>query len=128
VKKLVRDNIAILKKYGPFEDNIKTEMFHRSLDELEARAQASSIERPIAMEEYDDIYQKSEIVYGIFKDSTNKRITVVFRGTDVLSGFGDWKVNFSALKTKGRIPDNLKDKLGGKDLYMYKGFYSKYVQ
>jgi hypothetical protein len=74
---------------------------------------------PLALEKFHDIYQTTELVYGVTRDSINKRITVVFRGT--LSGYSEytwdvsksnWFANFNIIKKKGKMPDCLKDKLG----------------
>jgi hypothetical protein len=89
-------------------------------------------QKPANLEEFDDIYQTKELVDGVTRDSINKRITVVFRGT--LSGYSeytsdvsksDWFANFSIIKKKGKMPDCLKDKLGDTDLELYTGFYGK---
>jgi hypothetical protein len=40
------------------------------------------MERPLALVEYDDKHQQHELVYAVAKDDINKRITLVFRGTE----------------------------------------------
>jgi hypothetical protein len=123
VKKLVQDNIRILKKYDSIfkSGDEETDKVYQALDQLFAQLQASGIDRFITMEEYDEKYQKTEILYGIFKVSIDKRITVVFIGINLLAGYNEWKKNTSSLLTKEIIPDNLKDKLGGKIYTCIKG-------
>ena len=91
----------------------------------------SDNDRPLTLEEYDDRHQKHELVYGIAKDDINKRITLVFRGTENELAFqSNWSTNLFLSKTKGKLPEVLKDdlKLPGfwKSIWFHSGFY-KYV-
>jgi hypothetical protein len=113
-------------------DDDKLKSYYDFLDDLQKRAETSKLPRPLALEEFDDIYQTKELVYGVTRDSINKRITVVFRGT--LSGYSEytwdvsksnWFANLDMIKKKGKMPDCLKDKVGDTALEFHRGFYGK---
>lgn len=72
--------------------------------------------------EFDDEFSGAELVYGITQDVTNKRITVVFRGS-VTSG-KDWPTNLNMIYTKVPVPPLLKNvPLNGYDIKVHRGFY-----
>ncbi len=80
------------------------------------------------MEAFDDKFQKKECVYGIVRDSTNKRITISFRGTDNnLALVSNWLSNISIAKKKVDLPEALKDVLKEDGLNLHTGFYSEYT-
>ena len=95
-------------------------------DKLQARAdEFPDMERPLVVEAFDDRHQKKECVYGIVRDSTNKRLTLCFRGTNKLSLVKNWLSNVSILKEKVEIPDMLKGKISEDTLNFHSGFYSE---
>jgi len=125
VKKVIEDNIDILVKYDKKKfKGKKLQGIYDSLNKLEAKAAASGIDRPLALEEFDDLYQTSECVYGVVRDSIKKRIIVVFRGTENKLAFGsNWITNASVAHTDGELPDCLKGKVDGDRLEFHYGFY-----
>lgn len=73
------------------------------------------------------IQQSVACVYGVVKDTVNKRIIVTFRGS---SGFvhttRDWQTNLNAVAEGMRTPKKIKDKMKGvlqKRVLVHKGFY-----
>ena len=96
-----------------------------NLDILIKRGEMSNEERPLTIEEFDDRFQNSEPVYGVFKDAVNKRITVAFRGSDTLAFWSNWKSNASIVKKKGIVPETIKDELVDDNLCFHSGFYSE---
>ena len=124
VKNIIIDNLDILQKYWPFEfKNI--EKFYESITAMEDRSKSSGESKPITLEEFDDKYQKKELVYAITKDNVNKRITIVFRGTTPLALASNWKHNLSMTKTDVPLPDSLKGKIDAEEVDIHTGFYSK---
>mmetsp|Transcript_20564 Transcript_20564/g.23289 ORF Transcript_20564/g.23289 Transcript_20564/m.23289 type:complete len:185 (-) Transcript_20564:10-564(-) len=89
VKRLIQDNEEILSAYEKTSQfrGEKLARLYESLDEMIARSESSDEERPLTLEEFDDKFQTEEPVYGVCKDAINKRITVVFRGTNDLAFF-----------------------------------------
>jgi len=104
VKKLVDDNREVL--VARFSRRFKnTELLEQSLKLLQDRATESGMDRPITLVEFDDHHQDKEMVYGVAKDDVNKRITLVFRGTDnELAMTNNWWTNFSFSKVQGDMP------------------------
>ena len=91
----------------------------------DAQAEGTSIERPLQVVEYDDRHQQHELVYGITKDDINKRITLVFRGTDNTLAFGsNWTTNLSMTKTQATIPKLLETVIPPVDTTSYNGLYT----
>ena len=81
--------------------------------------------RPLQVVEYDDRHQQHELVYAITKDDINKRITLVFRGTDNTLAFGsNWTTNLSMNKTQAIIPKLLESVIPPVDTTSYNGFYT----
>jgi len=125
VKSLIQDNRKRLKSYGKEFNNKNVEILNIILDKLQARAdEFPDMERPLVVEAYDDRHQKKECVYGIVRDSTNKRLTLCFRGTNKLSLVKNWLSNVSILKEKVEIPDMLKGKVSEDNLNFHSGFYN----
>lgn len=130
VKKIIEDNLEFLADNMKQVD-FKDERLSVTLDKLQARAdEFPDLERPLVLEEFDDKYQKEECVYGITRDSTNKRIALVFRGTDSLAFWKNWMSNASIFKKKIATPtlfDNvsapMKESMP-KNLFLHTGFYN----
>ena len=60
------------------------------------------------------------------KDDVNRRITVIFRGTDnAMAGKSNWLTNLNAMKKKVPMPNVLEGKVDVKNLGMHDGFYGK---
>jgi len=127
IKKLIEDNISILQKYDSTFKGKSLDGIYKSLDEMQGRADASGIDRSLVLEEFDDFYQTRECVYGVTRDSSNKRITIVFRGTENKLAFGsNWRSNASINHKEVEIPEVLKGKIDGDELKFHTGFHSKY--
>ena len=128
IKKLIQDNAEILADYDDGFEGRKLKELFAQLDQIQARADASGVTRPLVLEEFDDKYQKRECVYGITRDSINKRITIVFRGTENKLAFGNnWKSNASIAKKRVDLPQTLQGKVDLKRLRFHSGFYSKFM-
>lgn len=134
LKDCIQVNESIFKSLetGNFTDK-KLQGYYSFLDKLEERAQHSSLERPLVLEEFDDVFQTKELVYGVTRDSINKRITVVFRGT--LSGYSEytnevsrsnWFANVNIRRKTGKMPKVLEEDMKGMDLKFHNGFYGTY--
>ena len=87
VLRLVQDNAEALSNAFPGEFRDSTAVLE-SLTQLQERVKEqiatskTRIERPLSLEEFDDKHQNHELVYAVSKDDINKRITLVFRGSD----------------------------------------------
>lgn len=74
------------------------------------------------MEEFDDKHKKHEMVYDITKDDVNKRLTHVFRGTDLdLAIISNMKANLRANRKCAIVPDLVKGIV--KNIHIHAGFY-----
>ncbi len=127
LKQLIQDNIDILSKYKK-DSTFRGESLDRlyeDLDILTERGALSNEDRPLTLEEFDDKFQTVEPVYGLCRDAVHKRITVVFRGSDTLAFWSNWRSNAQIIKTKGIIPESIANKLEDDDLSFHSGFYSK---
>ncbi|GFH45376.1 hypothetical protein CTEN210_01850 [Chaetoceros tenuissimus] len=124
VKKLVENNINLLQVGVGKKDFTGKALdgFYSALDKQDARARESGLERPLTLEEFDDLQQATECVYGISKDDINKRITVVFRGTNDL-GKKDLETDVSIFQKEVPIPEVLREAVKGKELQWHTGFY-----
>jgi predicted lipase len=61
------------------------------------------------LEEFDDRHQTQDLVYGVTKDDIQKRITLVFRGTEnKLARKANWLHNLSIAKKDYEVPDAVK--------------------
>jgi hypothetical protein len=128
VASIIEDNKdALVKEYpSKFTEPVQLQ---KSLRLLQDRAESSGIgmERPLTLVEYDDKHQQREMVYAVAKDDINKRITLVFRGTENKLAFRtNWLTNLYITKMKVPVPENLKKKVDFDNLRMHNGFY-KYV-
>jgi len=70
--------------------------------------------------EFDDRFEKSELVYSIIVNKTGKRITTVFRGS--VWGNDDWPTNFNLWKCNPEILKEFAEKLGVHKLGVHRGF------
>jgi predicted lipase len=122
VKKIVEDNQEVLAKYyKTFKSN--THLL-KTLALMIERASQLEIPRPLTLEEFDDEYQKRELVYAVTKDSVNKRITIVFRGTENELAFAtNWSANLTFRKEHPPVPEALKGKIKHDRLDIHGGFY-----
>ena len=94
---------------------------------MDAKASKSGLERPLTLEEFDDVQQDTECVYGIVKDDIEQRITISFRGTNKL-GKKDIITDIAIFQREVEIPESLQGKLeGSKDLQWHTGFYGAYI-
>jgi len=125
--KLIEDNQAVLAKYdrASFTGSTLEKMKGR-IGMLQARADASGLDRPLVVEEFDDKFQSTEAVYGITRDSINKRITVVFRGTENKLAFkSNWSSNAMIAMKKVDAPEALKGKIQNDYVKFHTGFHGK---
>lgn len=67
---------------------------------------------------FDSVDEYNDCVYGIFKDTSKKRIIITFRGSHT---FKDWLMNFSAQMVKIRVPKLLRENF--KSVHGHRGFY-----
>jgi predicted lipase len=126
VASIIEDNKDSLAKAFP-EEFTKPEALQKSLRLLQERAESSGMKRPLTLIEYDDKHQQHEMVYAVAKDDINKRITLVFRGTEnELALRTNWSTNLYIAKTKVPVPEYLKNKVDFDNLWIHSGFY-KYV-
>jgi len=135
IKEVMEKNADFMNKFKPGSfSSEKLEGHYSFLEKLQAESDASGIERALALEEFDDAFQDKECVYGVTRDSVNKRITVVFRGT--LTGYSEytfkvsvsnWFSNLAIKKKKVEVPAILKKSEGSEVLAFHTGFYGKYA-
>jgi len=140
VAAIVKENAALLAESFPIEFKDPTAV-ERSLELLQQRVDdhASSIisknssnsnknnlgRRPLTLREYDDKHQEHELVYAVAVDDINKRVTLVFRGTDnELSFYSNWTTNAYVAKTTVDLPDQLKGKVDFETVNLHSGFYN----
>jgi hypothetical protein len=120
VKQLIADNEQILKKRfrSTFKDMTVLE---QSLQLFQDRIDASGMDRPLTLVEYDDYHQDKEMVYAVAKDDINRRVTLCFRGTDnELAKKNNWLANLAFFKVKGDAPKAIEDK----PVWFHGGFYN----
>ena len=123
VKQLIEDNEQVLKERFPSQFKDMT-LLEQSLKLLQDRVDASGMDRPLTVIEYDDYHQDKEMVYGVAKDDVNRRITLCFRGTDnELAMKNNWLANFTFRKVKGDTSKAIEDKT----VWFHGGFYSKFL-
>ena len=124
IKTLIQDNIELLTQYyKAFKKESKIKKLYATLDQFERSANSIGDDRAITVEEFDDQFQTSEMVYGVTKDSVNKRITLVFRGTENDLAFKtNWGTNAKIIKKKAELPEALQQFDG---ISVHSGFYSK---
>lgn len=68
IKMLIQDNLEVIcKYYGKCFMDEKLQVLYGYLDKMEAKANASGLIRPLVLEEFDDIFQRKELVYGIVR-------------------------------------------------------------
>lgn len=142
VIQLIQDNADVLAETFPSEFKDPTAVLE-SLQLLQGRVDAANNhkkERPLELVEFDDKHQQHELVYAVCKDSINKRITVVFRGSDAeLTFASNWTTNLQISKRKVPLPAYLENRTlqlldtddssslnPPKELYLHSGFY-KYL-
>jgi hypothetical protein len=79
------------------------------------------------LETFRSLKQNVSCVYGVVKDRKNKRIIVVFRGTNPL-GEKDWTQNFKFFMRKMKTPKLIRDKMEGslkRNLIVHQGFFGE---
>lgn len=124
LKKVIEDNVSALADIsGDFKgDSLVTLM--TLIEKFQSKADsAEGEERPLAIEEFDDKFQKKECVYAITRDSVSKRITVVFRGSDELAFLPNWLANLAFNRRTVDVPDILKGKVDENYIKWHAGFY-----
>eukprot|EP00548_Thalassiothrix_antarctica_P001264 CAMPEP_0194141970 /NCGR_PEP_ID=MMETSP0152-20130528/11308_1 /TAXON_ID=1049557 /ORGANISM="Thalassiothrix antarctica, Strain L6-D1" /LENGTH=403 /DNA_ID=CAMNT_0038840763 /DNA_START=93 /DNA_END=1304 /DNA_ORIENTATION=- len=118
---LVQNNIETLRKRYP--KKFKEGQALTNLQNLIEKANQSDLERPLTLQEFDDNYQRHEMVYGITKDDINKRISVVFRGTENKLAFKtNWLSNVDLRKVTADLPQALEGVVH--KIHLHSGFYN----
>jgi hypothetical protein len=121
VKRFIMRHRAALEKKYPNEFKEGSLTYH-ALGVLEQR----SPNRELTLVKWDSDYQTEELVFGICQDSINKRITLVFRGTEASMAFkSNWEANLDIGKSAEQLPEALQGKLpsGHKKVWIHSGFY-----
>lgn len=120
------DNRALLiGRYPKVFTGYYSTLLDKSLTVMQQRANDSGMDRPLTLIEFDDKHQDQEMVYGVAKNDIDKRITLIFRGTDNnLAMYSNWLTNAYVTKTQA---DNLVGPVKDEDIWFHKGFYSKFV-
>lgn len=75
---------------------------------------------------YRSLQNKVACVYGVVKDTQNKRIIVSFRGSKNPFVNQDWQTNFNAKLVEMKTPKKVRDKMKGavkKRVLVHRGFY-----
>jgi len=122
VIELIEKNDSILAETFPkyFRD---PSAVLKLLKVMQERAEACLLDRPLTLEEFNDKYQHNELVYGITVNRIDKRVTVVFRGTDnSLACFTSWMTNVRSSKCSVDLPSFFDDKCVG-EAHVHSGFY-----
>jgi hypothetical protein len=112
-------------KHGSdFKDD--SEMY-KSLQLLVDRARQADGKRALTLESYGYEHQTHELAFGVTKDDINKRITLVFRGTENALAFAtNWTTNLTITKTEEPLSPALTGQLGKiKEVSFHTGFWSK---
>jgi hypothetical protein len=87
--------------------------------------------RELALTTWDSDFQTKELVFGVCRDSTNRRVTLVFRGTETAMAFkSNWATNLDIGQTPEEIPGSLKAKLrsGNKRIWIHSGFHGTWMK
>lgn len=124
VRTIIENNEEVLEKYFPGEFK-EGGLVRESLSRLQERVEQSDMERPLTLEHFDDKHQQHEMVYGVAKDDINRRITLVFRGTENELAFKtNWLTNLSVAKKFVPLPSSSKGKIFKNDgIWIHSGFY-----
>jgi len=125
--KVIEDNLDTLRSY---HDNIFNEdmftnenTFISFLKQWAKSCEKCDIPRSMVLEQFDDEFQTRELVYGIVRDSINKRITLTFRGTANYFAFkSNWLTNASIFEKSIEVPKTIK--IEDKDIGFHTGFYN----
>ena len=124
VKKFIMKHRVALEKEYPDEFKEGSLTF-KALNVLEQR----SPNRELTLVKWDSDYQTDELVFGICQDSINRRITLVFRGTESSMAFkSNWEANLDIGKSAERLPETLQGKLPGghKKVWIHSGFHGTF--
>jgi len=123
VKEFIQTHQTKLAKAYPEQFKEGNKLTFQALDVLIQR----SPNRELTMNIWDSDYETHELVYGVCKDSVNRRITVVFRGTESSSNAmkSNWNANLDVGKAPETLPTVLEGKLlsGRKKVWIHKGFH-----
>jgi hypothetical protein len=120
VLKIVVANAENLKKIEP-----EFEYVAKMIEKIQAVENADESSDELFLETFSSIDAATQCVYGVLKDTKNKRVTVVFRGSTDFST-RDWQTNLSAQLEGVKTPKLLKDSLKGelkKRVLVHRGFY-----
>jgi len=125
---IIENNLETLKsRFVKFENELNYNLTIQKLKLLQEKVVESGLHRPLTLEEYDDRHQKHDLVYGITKDDINKRLTIVFRGTENELAFkSNWLSNVAFLKKEFDLPKVLEENDVVDSLRLHSGF-GKYV-
>lgn len=81
--------------------------------------------RAYTIEEFEDRFQSSELVYSVVKDAYHERITLVFRGTENTLGAGgtNWMSNLNINVEEAKIPEVMKGNIEGETIGIHEGYH-----
>jgi len=91
--------------------------------EIELIQKIDQISGHLYLSTFRSLQQKVSCVYGVVKDTMNKRIIIIFRGSETRI---DWFSNFNIVLENMRTPTLVKEKLKkpmSKTVKVHKGFY-----
>ena len=118
--KIVAANRENLRKIESDADYVE-----EIIKKIQAKEDANGDSNSFFLETFSSIEAAVQCVYGVLKDTANKRVIVVFRGSTDLST-RDWQTNLSAQLEGMKTPKLLKDSLKGslkKRILVHRGFY-----
>ena len=109
VIEIIENNLDRLKSLSKGFGNEDHDLLLRKLKLLQQKTESSGFRRPLTLEEYDDRHEQQALVYGVTKDDINKRITLVFRGTEnnTEARNQNWLHNVSVAKQDIEVPHAL---------------------
>lgn len=82
--------------------------------------------RPYTIEELEDKFQTDELVYAVVKNSYQKRITLVFRGSENKLGAAstNWMSNLNIHVKNAEIPEIVNGNIPDKNIGLHEGYYN----
>lgn len=129
LNELLTINAEVIAPYFEDEDGEYTKSVYNDIKQYFATSQGdegSDPEKSYFLSTYRSLHNKVACVYGVVKDTQNKRIIVSFRGSQSPFTNRDWQSNFNAKLTKMKTPKKIRDKMKGKlkeRVYVHEGFY-----
>eukprot|EP00978_Attheya_sp_CCMP212_P046759 scaffold410065_cov50-Attheya_sp.AAC.2 len=130
IVELIKVNLPYLQEKFPADfTGAKLSTIFKRCNDLEdmnhLRGSDTSSLRQYTLEEFEDKFQAKELVYSVVKDERNKRITLVFRGTENnLGAFrSNWLANIRSSVKMTPVPESIKGDLEFEEIGLHSGFY-----